>query len=186
MDKDKSKAKGKTRFRRKPKKSKEQEKEEDALFNHNHKGVIQRLVNRVIREDSKEKNGKPSYKAPDYLLQKIFKECFVSPSARSGIIDLNNLSVAGDGSKIKTFAFPYGKKICSCKGSCNCPRIFSDRDAKWGWDSFHEIWVYGYGIHELVDIESGLPVILPKLTGANTHDGVIGVNLVREAVKQDY
>jgi len=53
MDKDKSKAKGKIRFRRKPSKSKEQGKREDALPEYNYKGVIQRLVNRVMREDSK-------------------------------------------------------------------------------------------------------------------------------------
>ena len=75
MDKDKSKTKGKGRFRRKPKNSEEQEKKEDALSEHNHKGVIQRLVDRVIRENSKEKNSRSSYKAPDYLLQKIFKDC---------------------------------------------------------------------------------------------------------------
>jgi len=76
MDKDKSKAKGKTRFRRKPRKSKEQEKEEDAFPEHNHKGVIKRLVDRAIRESLRKENESSSYEAPDYLLQKIFKECF--------------------------------------------------------------------------------------------------------------
>ena len=47
-----------------------------------------------IRENSKQKNSKSSYKAPDYLLQKVFKECFVNPSARLGLIDLDNLNVA--------------------------------------------------------------------------------------------
>ncbi|MEA1964687.1 MAG: transposase [Candidatus Aerophobetes bacterium] len=186
MDKDKSKTKGKIRFRRKPNKSKEQGKREDALPEHNHKGVIQRLVNRVMREDSKKKNNKSSYKAPDYLLQKIFKECFVIPSARLGIIDLDNLNVGGDGSKIATYASPYGKKVCKCKDKCDCPRLFSDRDARWGWDSFHESWVYGYGIHDLVDLKSGLSIILPKLTSANIHDGVVAINLIREAMNQGY
>ncbi|HIE43861.1 MAG TPA: hypothetical protein EYP78_03575 [Candidatus Omnitrophica bacterium] len=181
MDKEKSCAKGKTKFRRKPKKRKE-----DHLPEHEHKGIIRRLVERAMRESSKEKNGESSYKPPDYLLQKIFKECFVLPSARLGLIDLNNLSVAGDGSKIKTCASPYGKKICSCEGPCNHPRIFSDRDARWGWDSFHEIWIYGYGIHALVEVKSELPIILPKLSGANTHDGVIGVDLIREAIRWGY
>lgn len=186
MDKDESKAKGKGRFRRKPKRSKEQEKKEDALSEHNHKGVIQRLVDRAIREDAKEKNSKSSCKAPEYLLQKIFKECFVIPSAGLGLIDLDNLNVSGDGSKIATFASCYGKKICFCKQSCFCPRIFSDRDAKWGWDSFRKIWVYGYGIHDLVDLDSGLSIILPKIAGANIHDGVVAINLVAEAIKQGY
>lgn len=186
MDQDKSKAKGKTRFKRKPRKSKEQEKGEDAFPEHNHKGVIKRLVDRAIRESLRKENESSSYEAPDYLLQKIFKECFVTPSARLGLIDLDNLNVAGDGSKIATYASSYGKKICSCKEKCDCPRLFSDRDAKWGWDSFHKVWVYGYGIHDLVDLESGLSIILPKLTSANIHDGVVAINLLREAMRWDY
>lgn len=111
MDKNKSKAKGKTRFKRKPKKSKEQEKKEKYVPEHKHKDVIQRLVNRVMREDSKQqKRSKSSYKAPDYLLQRIFKDCFVTPSARLGLIDLNNLSIAGDGSKIATYASSLREK----------------------------------------------------------------------------
>ena len=129
MDKDKSKAKGKTRFRRKPKKKRQ---------NRSYEGVIKKLMERAVREDSKKKGKDTFHKAPDYLLQKIFKECFVIPSAKLGLIDLDNLSVAGDGTKISTFASPYGKKICSCRKPCNHPRIFSDRDARWGWDSFHE------------------------------------------------
>jgi len=177
MEKNKSLAKGKTRFKRKPKKKR---------TGRNYEGVIKKLTDRAIREDTKRKLGKSSYKQPDYLLQKIFKECFVLPSAKLGIIDLENLSVAGDGTKIKTFASPYGRKICSCEGPCNHSRIFSDRDARWGWDSFHEIWVYGYGIHALVEVKSELPLILPKLTGANTHDGVVGLALIREAIRQGY
>ena len=149
MDKDKSFAKGKTRFKRKPKKKR---------TGRNYEGVIRKLIDRAIRENTRKKAKGLSYREPDYLLQKIFKECFVIPSANSGLIDLDNLSVAGDGTKIKTYASSYGEKICSCKEPCNHSRIFSDRDAKWGWDFFHEIWVYGYGIHALVEVESELPL----------------------------
>lgn len=188
MEKSASKAKGKTRFKRKPRKNKKTKDEmpTETGPEHNHKGVIQRLVDRMIKEDIRQRAKGSFHKKGDYLLQKIFKECFVLPSARLGIIDLENLSLAGDGTKLSTFASPYGKKICSCKDSCNHPRLFSDRDAKWGWDSFHEVWVYGYGIHELVDLGSGLPIILPKLTGANMHDGVVAINLLGEALKQGY
>jgi len=177
MNKEKSCAKGKTRFKRKPKKKR---------TGRNYEGVIKKLTDRVIREDTKRKLGKSSYKQPDYLLQKIFKECFVAQSVNLGIIDLENLSVAGDGTKISTFASPYGRKICFCEGPCNHPRLFSDRCARWGWDSFHERWVYGYGVHALVDLGSELSIVLPKLTGANTHDGVVGVNLILEAIRQGY
>ena len=76
-------AKGKTRFRRKPKKKRQ---------SRSYEGVIKKLVDKVTREDSKQKDSKSSHKQPDYLLQKIFKECFVFPSAKLGIIDLENLS----------------------------------------------------------------------------------------------
>jgi len=60
-----------------------------------------------FKRKPKKKTKNSSYREPDYLLQKIFKECFVLPSAKLGIIDLENLSVAGDGTKIKTFASSY-------------------------------------------------------------------------------
>ncbi len=188
MEKSASKAKGKTRFKRKPRKNKKTKDEmpTETGPEHNHKGVIQRLVDRMIKKDIRQRASGSFHRKPDYLLERIFKECFVLPSAKLGLIDFENLSVAGDGTKLSTFASSYGKKVCNCKDKCNCPRLFSDRDAKWGWDSYHEVWVYGYGIHELVDLESGLPIILPKLTGANIHDGVAAINLVGEAVKQGY
>ena len=104
---------------------------------HNHKGVIQGLVDRMIKEDTRQRASRSFHRKPDYLLQRIFKECFVLPSAKLGIIDLENLSVAGDGTKLSTFASHYGKKICNCKKPCSHARLFSDREAKWGWDSFH-------------------------------------------------
>ena len=197
MEKSASKAKGKTRLKRKPRKNKKikDEMSVETSPEHNHtclrathrqKGVIQRLIDRMIKEDIRQRTTGSFHIKPDYLLQRIFKECFVLPSARLRIIDLENLSLAGDGTKLSTFASHYGKKICSCKDSCNHPRFFSDRGARWGWDSFHEVWVYGYGIHELVDLGSGLPIILPKLTGANIHDGIAVVALMQEVLEQGY
>jgi len=37
-----------------------------------------------------------------------------------------------------------------------------------------------------LELDSGLPIILPKLTGANIHDGVATIDLVGELVKQGY
>jgi len=51
MDKGESKTKHKGRFTKKPNNSKKMK--EDTLSEHNHKGVIQRLVDRAIREGSK-------------------------------------------------------------------------------------------------------------------------------------
>jgi len=106
MDKDKSLSKGKTCFKRKPKKKR---------ASRTCEGVIKKLVEKAIREESKKKSKGLSYREPDYLLQKIFKECFVIPSANLGLIDLDNLSVAGDGTKIKTYTFPTGKRYAPAK-----------------------------------------------------------------------
>jgi len=65
-----------------------------------------------------------------------------------------------------------GKRYVLAGSLATIPASSLDRNARWGWDSFHEIWVYGYGngIHALVEVKSELPLILSKLTGANTHD----------------
>jgi len=112
MEKSASKAKGKTRFKRKPKKNKKTKDEmpTETGPEHNHKGVIQRLVDRMIKEDIRQRANGSFHKKPDYLLQRIFKECFTLPLAKLGIIDLENLSVAGDGTKISTFASQLREK----------------------------------------------------------------------------
>lgn len=47
-----------------------------------------------------------------------------------------------------TGASHYGIKDFDChkEGNykCDCPRRFSDPDANWGWDSYREIYIYGY------------------------------------------
>jgi len=58
---------------------------------------------------------------PNYILQKIFKERFVASSAKLELIDLENLSIAGDGTKLSTSASHYGKKMCSCKKPLSYP-----------------------------------------------------------------
>jgi len=68
MDKDKSFAKGKTRFKRKPKKR----------ASRNCEGVIKKLVERVVRGESKKKTKNSSYREPDYLLQRILKNVLLS------------------------------------------------------------------------------------------------------------
>ncbi|MDQ0341101.1 hypothetical protein J2S00_003945 [Caldalkalibacillus uzonensis] len=97
-------------------------------------GIVQRLVGHFMKHP-----GDPS-KYPYYLLQQILKSCFVLPSAQKGLLgDLENLSVSGDGTSVRTGASRYGKPTCECMKNrvyrCSCPRRFSDPDASWGWDS---------------------------------------------------
>jgi hypothetical protein len=48
---------------------------------------------------------------PEYLLQKVLKECAVKPSLDLGLCgDPENFVFAGDGAPLETGASPYGKK----------------------------------------------------------------------------
>jgi len=125
-----------------------------------HQGIVERLVNRILRDEDK-----PHLKRADYLLQLIFKECFVLPSVRKGLLgDIDNLAVSGDGMVIETSASPYGTKECDCRKNgvfnCSCPRRFSDPTANWGWDSYRERYVFGYSNYTFTAADSthDLPV----------------------------
>jgi len=77
---------------------------------------------------------------PERLLQQIFAECCVRPSAKEGVLgDTNKLDISGDGTCIKSGGSPYGKKVCDCikKGiyNCKCHRRFSDPEARHGWNA---------------------------------------------------
>jgi len=37
-----------------------------------------------------------------------------------------------DATHVWAYASKFGHKICRCKGKCDCPRSYSDTDAKWG------------------------------------------------------
>jgi hypothetical protein len=70
-------------------------------------GVVKCLVDRFLKHP-------PSFNSrPHDLLQQIFKECFVVPSAKMGLLgNVENLSIAGDGTSVRTGASRYGKLIC--------------------------------------------------------------------------
>jgi len=88
-----------------------------------HQDIINRLADRIAARDL----SLPSLAAllegfghfsalPPYerILQPLFFTCFVAHSAQFGLIDLDHLYVAGDGSKLPTWANPHGKKLCNC------------------------------------------------------------------------
>ena len=50
----------------------------------------------------------------------------------------------------------FGKKTCSCKGKCHCPRDYSDHDARWGHKNKDYVFL-GYKVHLIVDAKSQLP-----------------------------
>lgn len=157
------------RRKRKPrKKGKQGEKLEPK-----HPGVLQRLVERLQR-----RRGQPLPSRPETLLQQIFRDLFVLPSAQQGLLgDVRHLVIAGDGTPVRTGASPYGKRVCPCKEqgikSCQCPRAYSDPDASWGWDSYRDCWFYGRHLYEWTAADSpyDLPVYF-RLVTARRHDSV--------------
>ena len=159
-----------------------------------HENIINRLADRLLArpfqpaaltavlEASGDFSALPPY---EQSLQSLFFACFVAPSVELKLIDLENLHVAGDGSKLPTWANPRGKKLCNCdnrgkkpEDRCRCHRAYRDPLALWGWDSYRKYWVYGYSFHELTAYSlhhrCQLPVVL-SLADCNRHDSVLGL-----------
>ncbi len=126
--------------------------------------------------------GKSLGDGPESLLQDILVECAVIPSADMGLLgDVHKLTLAGDGAPLETGASSYGKKVCDCKLKgiyrCSCPRYYTDVNANWGWDSYHEQWFYGHTLYCLNAANSfnDLPLLL-SLKQASCHDSITFVS----------
>lgn len=86
-------------------------------------------------------------------LAAILVEVGVKGSMVRGLLgDVAKLSVAGDGSSLPTGGSRYGKKNCGHPKSvkCECPRIFSDPDARMGYDSYRDLKFFGYHFYEII------------------------------------
>lgn len=149
-----------------------------------HPDIVNKMVNRVIKFDNQ-----PPHLGQHQLILDIFSQCFVQPSANKKLLgDTQQMIISGDATLIKTAASPYGKKICDCQSngisSCDCQRIFSDHKARWGWDSYREIYVYGHNFFEMVASNShyDLPIFFIQ-TQAQRHDGVSSVVAVDKIIK---
>jgi len=160
------KLKGK-RFKTKPRKKLKQNQKQPT-----------RKPNSVKRLVEKALNGKLRNFCPERILQKLLKHCVVDTSAKMGILgNVNNLSIAGDGSPYYSGGSHYGVKSCNCRSNgifnCTCPRRFSDPDAKWGWDSYREQWFFGSTIYGITACDSpyDLPIYL-KSVQASRHDSI--------------
>ena len=137
-------------------------------------GIVERLIERIIRDEDKPQPLKAN------TLQRIFKACFITPSANKGLLgNLDKLVLAGDSIIFNSGGSSYGIKECDCwetKGLflCSCKRRYSDPDANWGWDSHREKYVYGYSNYTFVAADS--PHDLPlysTLAQASRHDSVV-------------
>jgi hypothetical protein len=159
-----------------------------------HQNIVNRLADRILArcyqptplaamlEGFGEVSSLPFW---EQTLQPIFFACFVAHSVDLNLIDLDNLHVAGDGSKLPTWAKAQGKKLCQCDNQgkkvdqhCRCDRAYRDPLARWGWDSYRECWVYGHSFYELTAYSfkhtCQLPLLL-SMADCPRHDSVQGL-----------
>lgn len=62
-----------------------------------------------------------------------------------------------DSTHLWAYSNSYGKKTCTCKGKCTCPKAYSDGDARWGAKKKDYVF-FGYKVHLIVDASSQLPL----------------------------
>jgi len=98
-------------------------------------GIVERLIERIIRDEDK------PHPLEANTLHKIFKACFIPPSAHKGLLgSLDKLILADDSIIFNSGGSSYGIKECDCweiKGIFfySCKQRYSDPDANWGWDT---------------------------------------------------
>jgi hypothetical protein len=167
-------------FRRKPRKKLGKNQKQPPR----HPGIIQKFVDLALE-------GKTFESRPERLLQQIFAEVAVRPSAEAGLLgDTNNLAFSGDGTCVDSGGSPFGIKVCDCKSkgifNCDCYRRFSDPQARHGWDSYHEKWFYGHCGYFLSvynrELKLDLPIYL-RMVQAQRFDGVTAIVALAEARK---
>jgi Transposase DDE domain len=120
---------------------------------------------------------------PNDLLQRlsiILLEVAIKESGAKGLLgDVHKLTLGGDGSMLRTGASPWGRRICghSFNEKCSCPRLYSDPDAEWGWNSHRKIYFYGHHFYEISSSVSGrdLPIAL-GLESGNGSDFTASLN----------
>lgn len=112
---------------------------------------------------------------PFCLIFRLYQQQFLNISVQKGLIDPAHLSLAGDGTAVRTAAQQRKDRLCDCldKGvrNCSCKRHYSQPDCNWGWDSHRECYFFGYHLFMYVasDSHSDLP-IFPLLERASRHD----------------
>ena len=145
------------------------------LRENRHPGTVARLVRRIFN-----RLGQNLPPRPEDTLNCILKEVFVEPSLAKGLLGSHEdgLDVAMDGTAIRTGASRYGKKVCSCHKQgiyrCTCPRVYSDEEADWGWDSYREEYYFGHSlfVFAAAGTSHNLALYL-RMASSRRHDSVI-------------
>jgi hypothetical protein len=185
-----------------PRRRSEQRKKDAALRDKNnlapHVGILERLADRLMARPASSviygqwQTNLTALPAYQRSLKEVFYTVFVSGSVARGLIDLNDLHAAGDGTHLHTWANSHGHKLCQCNNRdkphaehCDCLRRFHDPLASWGWDSYRECYVYGHGLYELtaysLQHNCQLPLVLNVLDN-HRHDSVAYFAATHEAV----
>jgi hypothetical protein len=128
---------------------------------------------------------------PEDLLKRLadlLLEVAVKPSADRGLLgDLSALVVHGDGSALTTGACRRGDKRCEHKKfeKCDCPRLFHDPDAAWGYVASLEKYFFGHHFYELSVGTEGhdLPIAI-RLDPGNSCDFVQSLETFDHMAKQ--
>jgi hypothetical protein len=146
-------------------------------------GIVGRLVTKAL-----DNLDKPLPSFPALRLNLLLKPIVLRSNELGLLFSSEAIDLAGDGTKFKTGARAVGRKLCDCHKQgiyrCDCPRLYTDRFASWGWDSYRECYVYGHAFYELTAASSpfDLPIfILPAQ--AKEHDSVSGVKALDRACK---
>ncbi len=107
-------------------------------------------------------------------LSTILVTVAVTESAERGLLgELDHIVAGGDGSPLVTGASKFGKKTCehSRYERCDCDRIWSDPDARYGWDPHRDRYFFGHHFYEVSVSSQGhdLPLAL-RLDPGNGSD----------------
>ena len=143
-------------------------------------GTFYDFFSRLWQDDSSHLSPKDRFpklkpQNPFWLVFKLYSPQFLNKSIEHGLIDPAHLSLAGDGTPVRTAALQRKKRLCNCLGegcrNCNCKRHYSQPDCSWGWDSHRECYFFGYHLYMYVaaDSHSNLPVCLTHRQGALRH-----------------
>ena len=107
-----------------------------------HPGIIRRLADRLL-----EGKKLPLKFLDASLIKEIFSVVFVAHSQEIGLIEPESLVISGDGSKLPTWASPYGEKICSCSEKCDCTRKLLDMASANRHDSVQSLYTMEEGVY---------------------------------------
>jgi len=144
-------------------------------------GIIDKMADKAI-------NGEIFDGKPERLYQAIFMKLAVLPSAELDLLgDINNLTVSGDGACVSSNANPNGHSLDPDKyplEALNGYRNCADPWARWGYDSYHKDWFFGYTMYHLSVHNNEKQIDLPiymQFADGNRFDGVTLISTLAHA-----